>query len=128
MTQKELTLEEWEKVDKFLMCHCSVTQAARAIGISDDTLRRRIKEKFDILPKDYKKLKASEGKSNLKVKQYEMAMEGDKAMAIWLGKQWLKQSDKSEVKQDNKNSIVNVRLTKTNNQPITSENDLFDDD
>lgn len=128
MAQKDLTAKEWKTVDKLLMCHCSVTQAAHSIGISDDTLRRRIKEKYDCLPKEYKKLKAASGKANLKVKQYEEAMGGDRSMLIWLGKQWLDQKEKSEIKQQNTNETVNVTFNHTPKKPITTEFELFEDD
>ena len=38
--------------------------------------------------------------SNLRQKQIEVAMTGNVTMLIWLGKQWLGQSEKAEIKMD----------------------------
>ena len=41
--------------------------------------------------------KKSEGVELLRAKQFEMVMNGNVTMAIWLGKQYLGQRDKSEI-------------------------------
>jgi hypothetical protein len=44
----------------------------------------------------------------LKKKQFDQAMEGDRGMLIWLGKNRLDQSDKKEVKHDGKETIIQL--------------------
>lgn len=50
-------------------------------------------------------------KVNLFAKQYEIAMEGNVTLLIWLGKQYLGQTDKID-NEDNKPSEINVNITK----------------
>ncbi len=42
----------------------------------------------------------------LRRKQYEAAMGGNITMMIWLGKQILRQSDKAEIKQDQRQIVI----------------------
>lgn len=63
--------------------------------VSEDTVERRCKEHYgETFAEIYKKLSAV-GKSSLRRTQFKMA-ERNTAMAIWLGKQYLGQSDKQE--------------------------------
>lgn len=71
---------------------------AEKLGISVDTLARRIKERFGLTFAEYKKKKEESIKSNLRKKQYDVAMSGNVTMLIWLGKQLLGQSEKVEEK------------------------------
>jgi len=45
----------------------------------------------------YSTIKRGEGKELLRAKQFQIAMEGDKTMLVWLGKQYLDQSDHSAI-------------------------------
>lgn len=65
-------------------------QIAYVFGMSEDTLQRRF-----AVP--YKKGIALRN-SSIQQKQYEVAMTGDRTLLIWLGKQWLNQSDKAELR------------------------------
>lgn len=40
---------------------------------------------------------AAQGKASLRRMQYKAAQAGDRTMLVWLGKQWLGQSDRSEI-------------------------------
>jgi len=88
---------DWKKVDKYLQAQCEGTGIAGLLGIDEQTLYRRCKEDNKIGFAEYSALKKSEGKELLRAKQYQSAMEGDKTMQIWLGKQYLMQKEKSEV-------------------------------
>jgi hypothetical protein len=46
---------------------------------------------------EYYRLKASVGKISLRRKQYSIAQEGNVTMLIWLGKNWLGQTDKLDI-------------------------------
>ena len=46
---------------------------------------------------DYYKQKKGHGKIAIRRKQFQTAMEGNVSMLIWLGKNWLDQSDKQDV-------------------------------
>lgn len=89
----EKIIVDWKKVDKLLAILCTGEEIAGVMGFSYDTLERRCKEDKEIAFADYSKAKRMNGKSSLRRKQWLMA--GDSpAMAIFLGKNYLGQSDK----------------------------------
>lgn len=65
--------------------HCTMKEIAAVVGCSVDTLERRF---ADVIEKG-----RESGKASLRRTQYRLA-ENNAAMAIWLGKQWLGQSDR----------------------------------
>ncbi len=65
--------------------HCTTNEIAIICKCSGDTLERRF---MDVM-----NLGRSEGKSSLRRKQYQVAMEGNTGMLIWLGKQILSQRE-----------------------------------
>jgi hypothetical protein len=86
----------WEQLDA-LIVWASEEYCADKLGISIDTLAVKIKEKFGLSFPEYKKQKQEPMRINLMKKQYDVAMQGNVSMLIWLGKQYLKQSDKQEI-------------------------------
>jgi hypothetical protein len=83
------------------------TEIAYHIGFTPEGFRLR-KGKDDLLQSALNSGIAN-GKASLRSKQYELAMDGDKTMLVWLGKNRLDQRDKSEVDQT---STVNVTVIK----------------
>lgn len=72
---------------------CSKTEIASVMDISTDTLERRIKELFDMSWKEAKVHFSGKGKAKLRELQFRQA-ESSASMSIWLGKQYLGQTDK----------------------------------
>lgn len=92
---------DYETVEKLASIMCTQEEIASFLDISTRTLQRD-KEFCRI----YKKGLES-GKMSLRRSQFKMA-QTNTTMAIWLGKQYLGQTDKNEVKNDNiKVEIVN---------------------
>ena len=89
---------DWEQVDKWLEAGAKGTEVAAALGISFDTLSRRCLENNSADFAEYLRVKRECGNTKLRLKQQELAMEGDRGMLIWLGKNRLDQSDKKETK------------------------------
>lgn len=87
---------DWEKVDKYLQAQCEGTGIAGVLGIHPDTLYKACEKKYKMCFSAYAAIKKSEGKELLRAKQFSVAMAGDKTMLVWLGKQYLNQSDKTE--------------------------------
>ena len=88
---------DWNKVDKYLQAQCNGTGIAGLLGIAPITLYRACEEKYKVNFEAYSAQKKGEGKELLRAKQFEMVMNGNVTMAIWLGKQYLGQRDKSEI-------------------------------
>lgn len=95
MAGRKRAVIDWNKVDKYLQAQCDGTGIAGLLGIHPETLydacKRDKKTDFSV----YAAQKKGEGKEILRAKQFEVAMSGDKAMLIWLGKQYLGQNDKT---------------------------------
>jgi len=88
---------DWNKVDKYLQAQCNGTGIAGLLGIAPITLYRACEEKYKVNFEAYSAQKKGEGKELLRAKQFQIAMEGDKTMLVWLGKQYLDQSDHSAI-------------------------------
>ena len=100
MEEKKFTA--WEQLDS-LIIWASQEYCAEQLGISVDTLMRNIKSRTGLSFAEYKHQKKEVVRINLFKKQYEVAMRGNVAMLIFLGKNELGQSDKLETK--NKHEI-----------------------
>ena len=90
---------DWAFVDKKLANFWEGTEIAAHLGINKETLYDRIKEKYKVDFSDYKAQKRAKGAAVLRELQLQTAQGGDKTMQIFLGKQYLGQADKAEVKQ-----------------------------
>lgn len=89
---------DWNEVDKLCFLQCTRQEVAWFLDISTDTLDRTIKRDKNMSFAAYFEQKASKGRISLRRKQYEIAMHGNVTMLIWLGKQWLNQTEKVEQK------------------------------
>lgn len=88
---------DWEQVDKLCTFHCTGEEIASVLKISYNTLARAVKDEFDMTFEDYFIQKSAFGKMSLRRRQFSAAMEGDRSMMIWLGKNWLGQRDSVDV-------------------------------
>lgn len=108
------TLEiDWDKVDKMLRAQCSGASIASAIGVHFDTLKNRVRSVHKMEWADYAAAKKADGRENLRYKQYEYAMMGDKTLLIWLGKQLLGQRDKDPEDESSNKTQVIIQTAKT---------------
>lgn len=79
------------KVMEMAELGCTVTEIAAVLGCSDDTLHRNFAAEI---------AKGHETRnSRLRTAQIRLALKGNAIMLIWLGKQYLGQADKQELKQ-----------------------------
>ena len=97
-TKKEVPIEL--QVEKLASYGLTNKEIAEALGFDDSTLKR----KFEIF--------LIKGKANLKQrlknKQIQVALGGNVVMLIWLGKQYLGQTDKIE-----ESGGLNINVTRT---------------
>lgn len=97
MAGRPLAEIDWNMVGKMLEADCSAVGIAEQLGISTDTLYKRCKRDNKIDFSAFAQQKKAKGDALLKAKQYQIAMSGNVTMMIWLGKQRLGQSDKTQV-------------------------------
>ncbi len=93
-------LIDWQQVGKLLEADCQIMGIAAIMGVSTDTLYTRCQTDNKMDFSAFSQQKKAKGDEQLRVKQYQTAMGGNVTMQIWLGKQRLTQSEKSEVKSD----------------------------
>ena len=96
MAGRPKAIIDWDVVIAHIKAQCSAVGIASLFGISVDTLYNRCKEDNNIDYSVFSDQKKAEGKELLRKKQYDVAMEGDKTMLVWLGKQYLEQKEKTE--------------------------------
>ncbi len=96
---KEIEID-WLMVDEMLENMCTGTEVAARIGCHPETLYDRVKERYCTDFSEYKRQKRSKTVETLRSKQIEMA-KSNPTMSIWLGKQYLEQSDKSQTENAN---------------------------
>ena len=92
---------DWAKVDAMCKIQCTAEEICGLLDISEDTLTRRCKEEFDENFAEYSAKKRQGGKASLRRMQWQQA-EKNPAMAIFLGKNLLNQSDKQHLEIDAK--------------------------
>lgn len=87
---------DWETVKRQCAAGASGQSIAHELGIAGDTLYIRCQEDNGLDFSEFKRLHMSRGNDLLAMKQFELAMKGDKALLIWLGKNRLGQRDRQE--------------------------------
>jgi len=91
-----------DQVRALAAIQCSYAEMAAVLKCNESTLTRRFAQEI----KDGRE----EGKTSLKRKQYEVAMNGNVGMLIWLGKQHLGQADKLDTTNTNVNATVDFKI------------------
>ena len=85
-----------EQFEKLCALHCTLEEISGFFNCSEDTIERWCKREYKTSYADIYRQKRSAGRISLRRSQYRMA-ETNPTMAIWLGKQWLGQTDKQEI-------------------------------
>lgn len=104
----DITLED--QVMKLAAINCTWSEIAAVIGLKEHTIRRRFAQ-------IYKKGRES-GKMSLKRKMYDLAINGNVTMCIWLSKQMLGYTDKVEQNQKvdmTEKQVIEVQWSDENN-------------
>lgn len=86
----------------------TVKSIASVFGCSEKTIQRYVNSEYGLTFDQLKLEKSETMKMRLGGKQYEVAMKGNVPMLVWLGKQYLGQADKQEIKSDQKHSFENI--------------------
>lgn len=103
---EEINVSGWELLDSLIIWSAHAEYIAEQLNISCDTLEKRIKENYGCTFTEYRDKKKEKLRINLRKKQYDVAMDGNPAMLIWMGKNELSQSDKVESQVDQQHTGV----------------------
>ncbi len=104
---EKMQFDGWDQLDA-LIVWASQEYCCEKLGVNTDTLAKYIKEKHNCSFSEYKRKRQEPMRINLLKKQYDVAMNGNVSMLIWLGKQHLGQKDKIE--QSNVESVDTEKL------------------
>ena len=94
--RKDLTDKEWEMFLSMMRISCTQVECCSVLGMDEDTLERNIAERGEVNFSEIYKKYSGQGKTSLRRLQYSSAESGNVTMQIWLGKQWLGQTDKTD--------------------------------
>ncbi len=86
---------DWEQFDKLCELQCTLTEIASWFNCSPDTIENRCNQDKGMRFSEYFEQKRGKGKIALRRMQMQLA-KNNAAMAIFLGKNWLNQTDKWE--------------------------------
>lgn len=89
----KLTQKDWKFLEAMCKAGARREDICTALGFTDRSLNNILKREKGMCFKEYREKMRGAGKAFLAAKQFEMAMRGNTAMCIWLGKQWLGQKD-----------------------------------
>jgi methylphosphotriester-DNA--protein-cysteine methyltransferase len=102
---KTVDLEKLARVCQYPMTNEDI---AAILDVSVDTISRIVKKEYGITFAEYKAQKQSSLRFTLLAKQIEVAKNGNVSMLIWLGKQYLGQSEKVEQRVDQNTIQINI--------------------
>jgi hypothetical protein len=89
---------DWDKLDQFCAYQATLREIAAWFKCSEDTIERLCHSEKGQTFAEYFSQKRTPGLLSLRSKMFNMAMNGDKTMLIWLSKQYLGMSEKIEAK------------------------------
>ena len=87
---------DWELVKRQVSAGASGASIAYELGIAAETLYIRCQEDNGLEFSAFRLLHYGRGNDLIAMKQFDLAMKGDKALLIWLGKNRLGQRDRQE--------------------------------
>ena len=96
---------DWEIVKDYLRAQCAAEGIAGILGISRGSLYGRCVKDLGMEFDELRHEMRESGKEMIRKKQFDLAAEGDKGMLIWLGKQYLGQSDKTDMTTEIKSEL-----------------------
>lgn len=98
---------DWIRVESLLQAGCSGCEIAGYLGVHHDTLYDRTLVEQGLIFSEYSAKFKAKGESLLRSKQFESAIKDKNvSMLIWLGKNRLLQSDKTEIDHSNKDGSL----------------------
>lgn len=96
--RRETTGFDWQLFDA--LCANPITTQESIAALLDctvETLVKRVADKYDMTLSGYRSKKMEQFKTALFAEQWKTAKDGNATMQIWLGKNYLNQTDKNEI-------------------------------
>lgn len=106
-----------ETIEKLASVFCTDEEIASFMGVSIETLLKEANKDAFL---EYKKRGLEHGKATLRRKQFEVAMKGNCTMLIWLGRNYLNQSERTEEIAKEIDEDKTIRIEVVNNGKSSS--------
>lgn len=87
---------DYKTVEKLCALQCTGAEIASFLGVHYSTLIEHIQRDYGMSFPEYFELKSGAGRVSLRRRQWQAAQEGNSAMLIWLGKQYLGQGEPTQ--------------------------------
>jgi hypothetical protein len=87
------TEEDFQAFESLCKIQCTLHEVAAFFNCDADTVEKRVREHYGMKFSEVFRLKRKAGIVSLRRLQYEKALAGNTTMLIWLGKQYLNQSE-----------------------------------
>lgn len=94
MARPQIKIDQ-KQFEELCALQCTLDEIAGWFGCSADTIERWCRRTYNICFADVFAQKRGRGKISLRRAQFQLAQK-NASMAIWLGKQWLGQTDKPD--------------------------------
>lgn len=110
---------DWDQFEKLCAIQCTILEICAWFDCDDKTLTKAVMRRYGLAFSEAFARFRKKGKVSLRRKQFQKALEGDATMLIWLGKQYLDQTDKRDVTARMANPYLNMsdeELLKQNKQ------------
>lgn len=117
--KKEITEEEFKKLCSL---QCTIEEIAGWFNCHEDTIRNYCKRTYDKTFQEVYSEFSVAGKISLRRTQFKIAEGGNATMAIWLGKQMLGQTDRSDVKIGGEADFV-FNISPASSKPVSEEDE-----
>lgn len=86
--------EKIAKMNELFSAGCTIVEVASHLGTGAETFAARVKQRFGVVPSEYKQKYFYSGDADIRKAQYDLGVKDkDRGMLIWLGKNRLGQSD-----------------------------------
>lgn len=107
-TGRPLKHIDWDFVDKLCLAGCNSTEIAPHFDMHPQTFCDRVLLEKGVSFTAFSQEKRAQGDSLLREKQMEVALSGDKALLVWLGKNRLGQRDRFDTDAELKEIVVKI--------------------
>lgn len=117
---------DWTKIANMFAIGCNMEEVANVEGCSSDWLRMICERDNGMTLKQFMMKHRDTGKLSLRRAQYRSAVEkGNVQMQIWLGKNWLGQTDKIEqTGSEQKTITLNYKVSQNDNTGSTLPSEI----
>jgi len=108
---EEISVDGWKLLDSLIIWSAHSEYIAEQLGISEDTLSKRIKEKFGCTFTEYRNKMKEKIRINILKAQYDLAVDKQNpTMLIWLGKNECGQTDKQEITHEGTDVTIEYKV------------------